>query len=614
MTTETMSQSATPANYIVDTTTTIADALLDRVKKNPQAHMLSILRGGRETEISAGQFLSQVRSAAKGLIARGVRPGQRVGLFGSTSYEWTVADFAIWFAGAVSVPFYDTSSEDQIAWMLENADIRAAIVATSSHAQRVNAAAQQSKLAGVDIVTWENKGFDTLMADGRQVTDDQLDAARATTMQSDVATIIYTSGTTGRSKACLLTHANFVQTTQSVDEQMGLVLNDRARCLLFLPTAHVFARFIEVAAIISGTVLAHEADLSKLTEALGLFRPTYILGVPRVFEKVYNSAVAKAQSEGNGAIFHRAEAVAVRYSQARSAGRIPLLLRAQHALFDALVYSKLRAVMGGQAHHAISGGGPLGTHLGHFFAGIGVEVLEGYGLTETTAPITVNTPGRAKIGTVGVPLPGNAVAIAPDGEVLCRGLSVFEGYLNNPQANAEEFADGWYRTGDLGSLDDEGYLSITGRKKEMIVTSGGKNVAPAPLEDVIGRHAIISQAVVIGDNRKFVSALVFLDPEMLPDWLDNHDLAQMSVAEAAQDEAVHKAVAAQIDFANRSVSRAEGIRAFRILPDQLSEETGELSAKQSVKRHVVNERFADVIEDIYSQPAPQSHDAAAGRH
>ncbi|WAL41001.1 AMP-dependent synthetase/ligase [Brevibacterium sp. BRM-1] len=601
--TETMSQAATAADYPVDETSTISDALIQRVEVDPQAHLLSILRRGREAEVSAGQFLGQVRAVAKGLIARGVRPGQRVGIFGPTSYEWTLADYALWFTGAVSVPFYDTSSDEQIAWMVSNAQVRYALTATADNAERVRRAGAD---AGTELgtFTWEGATFDELIADGRSVTDAQLEAARTAVAQADPATIIYTSGTTGRPKGCVLTHANFVQTVQAGMMQLPQIMAPGARCLLFLPTAHVFARYIEVAALTSGTVLAHEADMGKLTSSLGLFRPTFILGVPRVFEKVYNSAVAKAQSDGRGHIFRRAEAVAVRYSQARAAGRIPVALRAQHAFYDALVYSKLRAVMGGQAAHAISGGGPLGTHLGHFFAGIGVDVLEGYGLTETTAPVAVNVPGRAKIGTVGVPLPGNAIAVAPDGEVLARGACVFEGYLDNPEATAEAFANGWFRTGDMGALDEDGFLTITGRKKELIVTSGGKNVAPAPLEDVLRRHALISQAVVIGDNRKFVSALIFLDPEMLPTWLDNHDLPAMSPEEAAGDERVRAAISHEVDYANRTVSRAEGIHEFRVLPNELTEEAGELSAKQSVKRKVIDERYADVIEDIYSQPNP----------
>ena len=604
----TMSQSATPTSYTLDTTSTITDLLISRMEHAPHAHLLSILRGTREVEVSASQFVSEVRSVAKGLIARGVRPGQRVGILGATSYEWTLADYALWFTGAISVPFYDSSSEDQIAWMLENADIRSAFAAGSEQATRIRAASARAGRE-VTVFEWSKKHLDELIADGRGVSDAQLEAARASVKQSDTATLIYTSGTTGRPKACVLTHANFVLTVEAALNQLPEVLYPGGRCLLFLPTAHVFARFIEVACLSSGTILAHEGDLTKLTSALGLFRPTCLLGVPRVFEKVFNSAAAKAQGEGKGKIFAKAADVAVRFAEARGQGSVPLGLKLQHAVFDKLVYAKLRSVLGGRTAHAISGGGPLGTYLGNFFAGVGVEVLEGYGLTETTAPITVNVAGRGRIGTVGVPLPGNAVAIAPDGEVLCKGNSVFAGYLDNEEATNEAFRDGWFHSGDLGSLDSEGYLSITGRKKEMIVTSGGKNVAPAPLEDVLRRNALIAQAVVIGDNRKFISALIFLDEEMLPSWLKNHGLPAMDLQAASADATVRQEIEKEIATANKSVSRAEGIRDFRIVPAVLSEQSGDLSAKQSVKRHVVNEKLAEQIEDIYSQPAPGSRQA-----
>jgi long-chain acyl-CoA synthetase len=386
---------------------------------------------------------------------------------------------------------------------------------------------------------------------------------------------------------------------QSAQMQIPEVFGDM-RCLLFLPQAHVFARFIEVLSISSGGVLAHQSDLTKLTDAMGSFKPSFILGVPRVFEKVFNSALANAQSGGNEKIFRRAEQVAVAYSRALDAGKVPMSLKLQHAVFDKLVYSKLRAVMGDNVTHAVSGGGPLGEHLGHFFRGLGIIVLEGYGLTETTAPITVNIPSKSKIGTVGVPLPGVSVAIAPDGEILTKGVPVFREYWNNPEATAKEFHDGWFGTGDLGSLDDDGYLTISGRKKEIIVTSSGKNIAPAPLEDALRRHPIISQPVLVGDNRKFVSALIFLDSEMLPTWLKNHDLPAMDLREASADEAIRAEIEKAVEGVNKTVSRAEGVKKFTILPIELTEENGYLSAKQSVKRHLVNTDFAADIEALYA--------------
>lgn len=598
---QTMPESATPARYEIDRTSTITDGFLELLVRDPGAQAFSVLDEDAQTPVTREQFYSQVTDVAKGLMAQGVKPGTRVGVFGPTSYLWTVVDYAVWFAGGVSVPFYDTASAEQMDWMIQDAAPSLLLVASDAHRELL-AAVDTS--AGLPVIVWEGAGYDELVATGTTVTDGQLERQRAAVRALDPATIIYTSGTTGKSRGCVLTHANFVQTVQAAAVQMPQVIGGGSRCLLFIPTAHVFARFIQVMCVNSGVVLAHQHDLSKLTDALGVFKPTFILGVPRVFEKVFNSALANAEAQGRGGIFRLAEATAVAYQRAKTTGRPSARLRLQYRLFDKLVYSKLRAVLGGNARYAISGGGPLGEHLGLFFRGIGVDVLEGYGLTETTAPITVNPPGRSKIGTVGVPLPGCAVAIAPDGEVLAKGAPVFREYLGNPSATATTFHDGWLATGDLGSLDADGYLSITGRKKELIVTSSGKNVAPAPLEDVIRRHPIIGQPVVAGDNRKFVSALIFLDSEMLPTWLKNHGLPGMDLATASGNDDVRAAVQGAIDRANATVSRAESVRAFRIVPVELTEENGYLSAKQSVKRHLVLKDFADELDELYATAVP----------
>ncbi|GAA4285348.1 AMP-dependent synthetase/ligase [Brevibacterium daeguense] len=598
MSAHTMPQSVTPVTgYEVDTTSTTTDTLLARVSVDPSATLLARPAGDGWEDVSAQEFLDDVRAVAKGLVASGVEVGQRVGLFGQTAYEWTLADYAIWFAGGISVPFYDTASHDQLTWMIEDAGVDRGFVQSSAHADRVRAAVGGSP---VTIWVYEESGLDDLRAAGSGISDAQLEARRAAVTSDSVATLIYTSGTTGKSKGCVITHANFVQTAQAAQVQIPEVVRPGARCLLFIPLAHVFARFIQVLAISSGVVLAHNSDLTKLTDSLASFKPTFILGVPRVFEKVFNAALAKAESGGRGGIFRRAEAVAVAYSRALDEGRVPMGIRLQHAVFDRLVYSKLRAVMGGDVGHAVSGGGPLGEHLGHFYRGIGLVVLEGYGLTETTAPITVNVPSKAKIGTVGVPLPGCAVAIAPDGEVLAKGVSVFREYWKNEKATAETFVDGWFATGDIGELDEDGYLRITGRKKELIVTSSGKNVAPAPLEDSLRRHPIIAQPVVLGDNRNFISALIFLDPEMLPGWLENKGLPAMTLKEAASDERVRDAVARAVERTNSTVSKAEGIKEFRIVPVELTEQNGYLSAKQSVKRHLIDRDFAELIDEIYA--------------
>ncbi|WP_306427800.1 long-chain fatty acid--CoA ligase [Brevibacterium sp. 50QC2O2] len=597
-----MRQSATPATYSPDDTSTITDCFLRALAADPDAHALSIVHERTEEAITRAEFHADVIAVAKGLVAAGLGPGSRVGIFGPSSYRWAVADFAIWFAGATSIPFYDTASAEQIEWMLADARPALMLVADAGHREVL---AGVPAGAGLPVHMWDDEdSLAQLHRAGRSVTDTALDAQRRRVGPQDVATIIYTSGTTGRAKGCLLTHANFVLTAQAASRSMPEVLAPGARCLLFIPTAHVFARFIQVISICEGVVLGHQHDLGRLTESLAVFRPTFVLGVPRVFEKVFNAARAKAQSGGQGRIFTLAEITAVAYSRAADAGRVPWGLRLRHALFDRLVYARLRAVLGGRAEYAISGGGPLGEHLGHFFSGIGVRVLEGYGLTETTAPVTVNRPGASRIGTVGVPLPGCAVAVAGDGEVLVQGPPVFSGYLNNPEATAATFHGDWLATGDLGSLDEEGYLSITGRKKELIVTSGGKNVAPAPLEDVIRRHPLVGQPVVVGEQRKFVGALIFLDPEMLPGWLEAHGLPPLSLDRAAAHPAVRASIQAAVDRANARVSRAEGIRAFRIVPVELTEAAGYLSAKQSVKRPVVLQDFAAELEALYSTPRP----------
>lgn len=596
----TMSSSSTPLTFDLPERDTITDVFVARVASDPHAHMLSLLENDREVAISAQQFHREVVEVAKGLIAKGIKPGDRVGIFGATSYEWTTYDFAIWFAGGVSVPFYDTSSEDQLAWILKDTDLTFVVAQSQDHSDRVAQAAQASGIeATLDISVWDEEGRRSLVAAGRDVTAEAVEAARSSRKKSDDATIIYTSGTTGRSRGCVLTHANFVDTAASAAVQINQVVTPGARCLLFIPTAHVFARFIEVMSILHGVTLAHESDLTRLTEALGVFRPTFILGVPRVFEKVFNSALQKAEAENKAPIFRAAEAVAVQYSVALSEGKVSPWLKAKHKFFDVLVYSKLRAVLGGQATHAVSGGGPLGFRLGHFFKGIGVDILEGYGLTETTAPIAVNTPGKSKIGTVGVPLPGNTVAVAPDGEILAKGVSVFKEYLNDPQATQDAFIDGWFCTGDFGTLDEDGYVSVTGRKKELIITAGGKNVAPAPFEDELRRHPVIGQAVVIGEGKKFVSVLIFPDMEMLPAWLENRGLPALSLEDVPGNEKINESVSRAIEVANRRVSRAESIREYRIVPAQLTEQNGYLSAKQSVKRHIVNKDFSSYIDDIY---------------
>ncbi|MFN3925129.1 MAG: AMP-dependent synthetase/ligase, partial [Pseudarthrobacter sp.] len=516
-----MREFSVPPLVVVPPETNITDLVLRQAAKASNPALFSRLdASGAWQDISATDFLADVRALAKGLMASGVGAGDRVGIMSRTRYEWSLVDFAIWFAGAVSVPIYETSSPSQVAWNLGDSGAVAAFGEAAHHEDTIRQAVTAEALTALQHV-WqlEGNGLDALREAGRGVSDDDLEARRKTAGLRDTATIIYTSGTTGRPKGCELTHGNFVELSDNALAIIGEIVHENAKTIMFLPLAHVFARFISVLAMAAGTTVAHTPDIKNLLADLQSYEPTFILAVPRVFEKVYNSALTKAEDGGKGAIFHKAADTAIAYSKARQDGRIGLGLKLRHALFDKLVYGKLRAAMGGHVAHAVSGGGPLGERLGHFFQGIGLQVLEGYGLTETTAPISVNTPSRIKIGSVGKPLPGNSVKIAEDGEILAKGVCVMRGYYQRPDLTDETFEDGWLRTGDIGRLDEDGFVWITGRKKEIIVTAGGKNVIPALLEDQIRADALVSQVLVVGDNRPFIGALVTLDQEALPGWL-----------------------------------------------------------------------------------------------
>ncbi|HET6241386.1 MAG TPA: long-chain fatty acid--CoA ligase [Arthrobacter sp.] len=586
----------------------ITDLVLRQAAKASNPALFSRLdAAGQWQDIRATDFLADASLLAKGLMASGVAAGDRVGIMSRTRYEWSLVDFAIWFAGAISVPIYETSSPSQVAWNLGDSGAVAAFGESAQHQGIIRQAATSEGLTELKHV-WqlEGKGLDEVRAAGAGISDEELEARRSQAVLTDIATIIYTSGTTGRPKGCELTHGNFVELSENVlATSLGGVVHEQARTIMFLPLAHVFARFISVLAVAGGVTVAHTPDIKHLLQDLQSYKPTFILAVPRVFEKVYNSALTKAEDGGKGAIFHRAADTAIAYSRARQAGKVGLGLQLKHALFDKLVYAKLRAAMGGQVSHAVSGGGPLGERLGHFFQGIGMQILEGYGLTETTAPITVNTPELIKIGTVGAPIPGNAVKIAADGEVLAKGVCVMRGYYNRDDLSADAFEDGWLRTGDIGQLDEQGFLTITGRKKEIIVTAGGKNVVPALLEDQIRADALVSQVLVVGDNRPFIAALVTLDEEALPGWLNRHGLpASTSLAEAAENAAVNAAVQELIDHANQSVSQAEAIKSFRIVAADFTEASGHLTPSMKVKRAQVVKDFEIVIEEMYGAPRP----------
>ncbi|OUM42807.1 AMP-dependent synthetase/ligase [Arthrobacter sedimenti] len=557
---------------------------------------------GEWKDIPATEFRRQVEDVAKGLIASGVQPGDRVAIMARTRYEWSLADFAIWFAGAVSVPVYETSSPAQVAWILSDSGAVGAFVESARHEDVVRQAVALGTIGSLQHVwQFDGDGLDTLRTAGAGTDEQTLSDRRAYAGLDDVATIIYTSGTTGKPKGCELTHGNFVELSENAAAALPEVAHEGAQTIMFLPLAHVFARFISVLCVAAGATVAHTPDVKNLLPDLQSYQPTFILAVPRVFEKVYNNSMLKAEDGGKGRIFHAGADVAIAWSKAEQAGRIPLGLRVKHAVFDRLLYGKIRTAMGGRVQYAVSGGAPLGDRLGHFFHGIGLLVLEGYGLTETTAPITVNTPKRVRIGTVGAPLPGNAVKIADDGEILAKGVCVMKGYFNRPELTDETFVDGWFRTGDIGELDDEGFLRITGRKKEIIVTASGKNVIPAMLEDAIRSNALVSQCVVLGDQRPFISALITLDEEALPGWLERHHLpAGTTTAEAAAHPTVLAEIQHLVDSANTTVSRAEAIKVFRIVPTDFTEATGHLTPSLKIKRAQVLTDYSDIVESIYA--------------
>jgi long-chain acyl-CoA synthetase len=593
----------------IPATASLADVVFTRASQDPHAVIMRKLSdgNGRWEDVTAGEFRDEVTRLAKGLIAAGVEPGDRVALMSRTRYEWTLIDYAIWAAGGVTVPVYETSSAYEVEWILSDSGARAAFAETSKHAETIGEV--RSNAPALEQV-WPIEGTSgqDLGPDPGDVTDEQLEQRRTSRRAADLATIVYTSGTTGRPKGCEITHLNLLSAARNATQGALVEIFDAAESstLLFLPLAHVFARIIQVGCLESGAILGHWPNTGTVAEALPTFRPTFLLAVPRVFEKVYNSAQQQAAaSKAKSRIFGAAVETAVAWSQSQgaggSAGTTPgVALRLRHSLFDRLVYAKLRAAVGGQVRYAISGGAPLGERLGHFFRGAGITILEGYGMTETSAAAIVNKPSRNKIGTVGLPLPGVAVKIADDGEILLRGPNVFPGYWHNEEATAETFDEaGWLRTGDLGSLDEEGFLRITGRKKELIVTAGGKNVAPAVLEDGLRSHPLISQALVVGDQRPYVASLITLDPEALEFWKKQHD--RPADADVRDDPELVADIQSAVDDANEAVSRAESIRRFRILDSDFTETNGYLTPSLKVRRNVVVKDYAGEIDALYAQ-------------
>ncbi|GGL22595.1 long-chain fatty acid--CoA ligase [Phycicoccus endophyticus] len=578
---------------------TLGEVPARRAAEHPDRVAFSVREEDGWRSVTSAGFAAEVDALAKGLLAAGVGTGDVVGIMSRTRYEWTLADFALWAVGAVPVPVYETSSPDQVEWILGDSGAVAVLVETETHLAAVEKV--RGRLPALEHVWVLDHGdLETLARDGADVGDDELRARGEGLSRESLATVIYTSGTTGRPKGVELTHGNFLTLAENTAEEIAeVVKGEDSATLLFLPLAHVFARFIEVLAVAAGVRMGHSADLKTLMEDFASFRPTFILAVPRVFEKVYNSAEASAEADGKGRIFAAAASSAIAWSEALDAGTVPLGLRLRHAVFDRLVYARLRAAMGGRVQYAVSGGAPLGTRLGHFFRGIGVSILEGYGLTETTAPATVNRPATMRIGTVGPPLPGVGIRIADDGEVCIRGINVMRAYRGNPEASAQAVVDGWFHTGDLGELDEDGYLRITGRKKEILVTAGGKNVAPAVLEDRLRAHPLISQCIVVGDGKPFIAALVTLDEEMYPTWAANHGLEQVPLSKAKEDPQVRQEVQRAVDDANTAVSKAESIRKFAILDTDFTEHSGHLTPSLKLKRTIVMREFADEVDALY---------------
>ncbi|MEV4436837.1 AMP-dependent synthetase/ligase [Streptomyces sp. NPDC049555] len=597
-----MREFSLPALYEVPADGNLTDLIRRNASVHPDVAVVGRKVGSRWEDVTAAAFLAEVRSAAKGLMASGIKPGDRIGLLSRTRYEWALLDFAIWSAGAVTVPVYETSSPEQIQWILGDSGAVACLVETAAHEEAVDSV--RDRLPDLAHV-WRIEGggaIEQLRDAGAGIGDEEVDERSALATADSPATIVYTSGTTGRPKGCVLSHrAFFAECGNAVERLKPLFDTGESSVLLFLPAAHVFGRLVEVASVLAPIKLGLVSDIRNLTEDLQGFRPTLVLGVPRVFEKVYNGARAKAQADGKGAIFDKAAETAIAYSRALDTPAGPSFgLRIKHKVFDKLVYSKLRAVLGGRATHAISGGAPLGERLGHFYRGIGFTVLEGYGLTESCAATAFNPWDKPRIGTVGQPLPGSVIRIADDGEVLLHGEHLFTGYWNNETATADAMSDGWFHTGDLGTLDEDGFLRITGRKKEIIVTAGGKNVAPAVIEDRIRAHALVAECMVVGDGRPFVGALVTLDEDFLPRWLERHGKpADLTAAELVDDPELLADVQKAVDDGNAAVSKAESVRKFRILPGQFTEASGHVTPSLKLKRNVVAKDFADEIEAIY---------------
>ena len=578
----------------------LTNLIAERAWFEPDRITMSRPLGEGWQPLTSRQVEEEIRATAKGLVAAGIQIGDRVAIMARTRYEWTILDFAIWYAGGCVVPIYETSSAEQVDWILNDSGAVGLIVETPTHRELVNPIIP-SHTQHIWVMTEDVLAI--LRASGAHISDEEIERRRNSLVPASLATLIYTSGTTGRPKGVQLTHSNFLAECGNVIEAASdLFLKPGGSTLLFLPVAHVFGRMVQIGAINAGLHLAHCSDpVGRLQADLASFKPTFVLAVPRIFEKIYNGAEAKADAAGKGAIFRKAADVAIAYSQAQDKRGFNPLLSLKHALFDKLVYSKIRTAMGGSVEAAISGGAPLGTRLGHFYRGAGITILEGYGLTETTAGATLNVTKNLRVGSVGRPIPGTSIKIAEDGEVLIKGPIVMRGYWQNDAANQEVFDQEWFKSGDLGRLDDEGFLYITGRKKELIVTAGGKNVAPAVLEDRLRAHPLVSQCMVVGDNQPFIAALITIDQDMLKGWIAANNKGNATIETLVNDPDLHAVIQTAVDEANKAVSKAESIRKFTILAKDFTIASGELTAKLSLKRHVIGEHYAAEIAQLFTK-------------
>ena len=595
-----MNEITNPAVIPAATTGNLTNLIAERGWFEPDRITMSKPLGDGWQPLTARQVEEEIRATAKGLVATGIQIGDRVAIMARTRYEWTILDFAIWYAGGCVVPIYETSSAEQVDWILNDSGSVGLIVETPTHRELVNTILP-SHTRHVWVMTEDV--LDHLRTSGAGISDDEIERRRNALLPETLATLIYTSGTTGRPKGVQLTHANFLAECGNVVEAANdLFLKPGGSTLLFLPVAHVFGRMVQIGAITAGLHLAHCSDpVGRLQPDLASFKPTFVLAVPRIFEKIYNGAEARADAAGKGKIFRKAAEVAIAYSQAQDKRGFNPLLTLQHAIFDKLVYGKIRLAMGGAVEAAISGGAPLGSRLGHFYRGAGITILEGYGLTETTAGATLNITKNLRVGSVGRPIPGTSIKIADDGEVLIKGPIVMRGYWQNDAANQEVFDGPWFKSGDLGRLDYEGFLYITGRKKELIVTAGGKNVAPAVLEDRLRAHPLVSQCMVVGDNQPFIASLITIDPDMLKGWIAANNKAGATIDSLVNDPDLHAVIQTAVDEANKAVSKAESIRKFTILPKDFSIANGEMTAKLSLKRHVIAEHYAAEISALFTK-------------